>query len=154
MRAWILILVAIFSGVAMGLGATFIEFGPSPTGNVEAAFQLGINGGDGPRAVVDEEEFNFGNMELDARDSHEFSIRNEGKSPLQLRDGGVSCGLCTEQSITKNVLAPGEKSNVLVRWHANKEGPFHQSAFVNTNDPARPRLSFNLAGKVMNSHRV
>jgi hypothetical protein len=149
-----LILLAVFCGAAMGLGATFAELGPSPTGNVKAAFELGLDGGHGPRVVIDEEQFDFGSMELDARDAHEFTVRNEGKAPLELREGGVSCGLCTEESIKKALLAPGESTTVEVRWHANKQGDFHQSAFVTTSDPARPRLVFVIAGKVMFSHRV
>ncbi len=154
MRPWMLILLAALCGIAMGLGATVFELGPSPAGNVEAAFQLGLDGGQGPRVVVDTEEFDFGSMELDARDAHEFTIRNEGQSPLELREAGVSCGLCTEQSIKKNVLAPGEQTTVEVRWHANKQGRFSQSASISTNDPARPHLSFAVSGNVLSSHRV
>src|SRR5262245_61105691 len=101
MRPWMLIVLAIVCGAAMGLGVTFVELGPSPMGNVEAAFQLGINAADGPKVVVDEDEYKFGLMELNDRDQHDFTIRNEGKEPLELREGGVSCGLCTEESIAK-----------------------------------------------------
>ncbi len=154
MRPWMLIVLAVICGACMGLGVTFAELGTSPAGHVQAAFQLGLNGSTGPKAAIDEDTFEFGNMELNDRNSHEFTIRNEGHEPLELKEGGVSCGLCTEQSLKSTNLAPGEKTVVEIRWHANKEGPFHQSAVVNTNDPARPRLTFNIAGKVLFSHRV
>jgi hypothetical protein len=154
MRAWVLILVAILLGVGMGFGGTLAELGASPSGDVASSFSGKIAPVAGPKAGTDEDEFKFGTMEYDGRSSHKFAVRNEGKQPLKLTFDHVSCGLCTQAKIEKENLQPGEESFVTVSWHANKEGPFQQSATIGTNDPRKPKLVFNINGKVLNTHRV
>ncbi|MFZ1007966.1 MAG: hypothetical protein WAN65_14090, partial [Candidatus Sulfotelmatobacter sp.] len=52
-------------------------------------------------------------------------------------------------------LNPGESTSVTIEWHATvPPGPFRQSATIETNDPARPQLTFTITGDVVASIRV
>jgi hypothetical protein len=154
MRPSILIVLAVVLGACMGFGATIMELGPSPLGDLAFGTGGAAGNGNGPKAVLEEDNFQFGNLELDARSLHKFTVRNEGKEALQLTFDHVSCGLCTQATPEKLEIPPGEESSVEVSWHANKEGPFQQSATFSTNDPRKPKLAFFITGKVMNSHRI
>src|SRR4051812_31209926 len=100
MRGWVLVLVAVVLGACMGLGSTVMELGASPAGNVAASF-LGVNpaSGNGPQAVAAESDFQFGSLEFDAHSTHNFTVRNEGKEPLELVFDHVSCGQCTKAKV-------------------------------------------------------
>jgi hypothetical protein len=52
-------------------------------------------------------------------------------------------------------LKPEESTSITIEWHATvPPGPFRQSATIETNDPARPQLTFTIAGDVTSSIRV
>ncbi len=159
MRHWILILLAILFGLALGLGTTVIELGASPSGTVSR--DLLLNSGTpaidlaGPHAVVEQTTFDFGSMERGVIKSHIFTVKNTGAKPLTLEKGSVSCGLCIVGVIfSKSSLSPEESAEVTVNWKANSMGPFRHSADVLTNDSSRPQIQFVITGKVMNSFRV
>ncbi len=159
MRIWMLIIIAVVLGIGLAFNLTILELGASPAGTVK--HDLVVAGvanpeitGPQPRIAFDKKEYEFGTMELNEHLSHTFEVRNDGQLPLKLTSGGVSCGRCTEFTIGKEELAPGETGTVEVRWHAINGGPFRQSATVDTNDPARPNVSFTIAGKVLSSNRI
>lgn len=157
MRVWMLIVLAIVLGLGSGLGLTMIELGASPAGRVQADFLASSGAGaKGPRpqVAIDKDEFDFGSMEHDTTLSHTFTVRNEGQKPLELSNGGVSCGRCTSLKIAQAEVAPGESTTVEVEWKGINGGPFRQSATLNTNDPARPSVSLTITGKVLSAYRV
>jgi Protein of unknown function (DUF1573) len=155
MRLTLLILAAAVTGALIGLGGTIIELGRRPWGP-ENSYLLGGGEATGPQAriVVDADEYNFGTMEKDAQLSHTFAVTNTGQLPLELTNGGVSCGRCTEFSIAKTPLQPGESTTVEVKWKGLNGGPFRQSATLNTNDPRRQQINFTINGKVLSTHRI
>jgi hypothetical protein len=133
-----------------------MELGASPAGTVDAtlAFNSTPISPDGPHVVADQEEYNFGSMERESTKSHVFVVRNEGRSPLVLKKGESTCR-CTKFEIANGTLPPGEATSVTIDWHATvPPGPFRQSATIDTNDPARPQLTFTITGDVTSSHRV
>ncbi len=158
MRLFIPVLLAILCGLGIGLGGTIIELGPSPAGDVSTKFSIdniaAVAAAQGPRVVVDADKFDFGTMERDTTSSHTFTLRNEGQTPLLLKKGEASCR-CTSFELGKTALAPGESTTIAVTWEATvNEGSFRQSAPVETNDPARPIVTFTIEGKVLFSHRL
>lgn len=159
MRPWMLLVIAVLLGGALGVGATAIEFGGTPLGELRSQLAVGIAPEDAPpnapRAFTEQEEFDFGTMERDTGMSHVFTIRNNGVDPLVLNDGGVSCMKCTEFSIEKSPIKRDETAKIEVRWKAVAGlGPFRQTATVLTNDPVRPSIVFTVTGTVVSSHRV
>jgi hypothetical protein len=107
-----------------------------------------------PRAIAEERTFDFGQMERGATLSHTFTIRNEGELPLRLAKGTTSCK-CTLSGLNKQMLAPGETAGVTLEWTADTEQPaFRQTATIETNDPGRPRLQFEVTGRVVQQIRL
>jgi geranylgeranyl pyrophosphate synthase len=108
----------------------------------------------GPKVAVEQEEFDFGTMERESLKSHSFAIRNTGRAPLRLTKGETTCR-CTKFEIVKAALAPGEATQIELEWRATvPEGPFRQTATIETNDPLRPQVTLTIAGKITNSQRV
>jgi hypothetical protein len=156
MRLWPLVFLSIFFGAAFGIGLTVMELGASLTSTVDASIPplVPVASPDGPHVVADQEEYNFGSMERDSHKSHVFTVRNDGKSKLVLKKGESTCR-CTQFVIAETNLNPGESTSITIEWHATvPPGPFRQSATIETDDPARPQLTFTITGDVVASIRV
>lgn len=101
-----------------------------------------------PQAVVPEEEFDFGVIDVGAPGEHAFVVRNEGQADLLLRPGSSSCE-CTLVELPQGVIPPGGEGRVRLEWLAPESNErFRHGATVLTNDPQRPRLLFVVSGRV------
>ena len=102
-----------------------------------------------PRVKIDETEFDFGIVEKNPsneRGEHPFYIENVGTADMTLADGGKGC-FCTEFTISKSTIKPGEKATVLFKWDgARSGGVFNQGIRVLTNDPDRKEVVFAVRG--------
>ncbi|MHB1033789.1 MAG: DUF1573 domain-containing protein [Pirellulales bacterium] len=104
-----------------------------------------------PKVVVDQEDYDFGSMDSSVTLSHAFRFTNQGDADLTLEKGETSCK-CTIAALAGNRIAPGQSVEVKLEWTAKgRGGDFHQNAIILTNDPARPRVILNVAGKVVQS---
>ena len=139
MRHWVLIILAILFGLALGLGGTVLELGASPGGTVERDYTIAKGGGavdmSGPHVVIDETSFDFGSMERGLSRTQAFKLRNTGGKPLTIDRGNVSCGQCiTNVHISNPSIEPGESADVVLTFRTTTMGPFRHSADVYTND--------------------
>ncbi|QDU79924.1 hypothetical protein Pla110_16440 [Polystyrenella longa] len=106
-----------------------------------------------PNAVTESVDFDFGSQARYETGRHKFKIYNKGEAPLELTQGDSSCK-CTIGSLDKNVVAPGEFTEVELEWTpesvstAGSSDKFRQYAVVYTNDPDRPEIGFNITGFV------
>lgn len=101
-----------------------------------------------PKAVVEESEFNFGNMDPGSSGEHEFLVRNEGSAPLELELLETSCK-CTVGSVDGEPIPPGGTAKVRMEWNTgNKVSNYSQWAQVATNDPDSATLTFKISGTV------
>ena len=99
-----------------------------------------------PKAVVDSEVFDFGVMDKSGRSSHEFTITNEGKSPLTVLKGHSTCR-CTMAKFDRRTVLPGESTKIKIEWTAREYlGDFEQIATIKTNDPDRPEIELRIKG--------
>src|SRR5579872_4986779 len=77
-----------------------------PTKNSAAA---PAEAGAKPIAVVDEEDFDFGNLRNKTFDNrHVFKVANKGNAPLKFTNSSVSCTKCTFVDLPDAPIAPGE----------------------------------------------
>ncbi len=96
---------------------------------------------------VDQEEFDFGQMDYREKGSHEFVFTNRGDETLTLNPGTPTCS-CTISEIKDNELAPGQSTKVLVSWHSKHlAGPFHHSVSIFTSDSLRPEVPLTIKGE-------
>lgn len=103
------ILLAVLCGLLLGSGTAMLKFRQYPwKGGVGAP--LAPSGG---QAIVDQDEFNFGRMEVTEDGKHEFTITNQGDKTLSLNPGPTSCK-CTLSEIKDSELAPGKSTKVTV----------------------------------------
>lgn len=155
MRISTAVILATILGVATGAGVAALRIAVAPwdgdpEGVRRASSALQVPGGPEPKVVVDHEQYNFGTMDVDAEAKHDFTFTNRGQAPLVLSAGDTSCG-CTLSEIEggRMEIAPGESNVVTVKWTANKgEGPFTQTATIETNDPIRPRMILTVSGRI------
>ena len=91
-----------------------------------------------PIATFAEMSHDFGEMKQGDKKEHTFSLVNNGKSELIIRNVRSSCG-CTAVAPSKNVIAPGESAPIKVIFDSRgKRGRQSQSITVITNDPKTP----------------
>lgn len=99
--------------------------------------------------LIDETSFNFGLMAPDTEGEHRFRIKNVGDGDLRLRLGASTCK-CTLGDLDKEMLAPGEETEIKLTWTV-KAGltEFSQSAEVITNDPDSVVIRLAITGEVV-----
>ena len=153
MKTLLAVILATIVGVVTGVGIAALQIAIAPwDGDPDGAGRgttVGARtGGPTPRVVVKQEEFEFGAMDVNAKASHDFIVTNLGEVALELTAGETSCG-CTLSEIEDPRISPGESGKVTVKWTADKgEGPYTQTATIETNDPARPRITLTVSGVI------
>ncbi|MCA9062529.1 MAG: DUF1573 domain-containing protein [Planctomycetaceae bacterium] len=101
-----------------------------------------------PRIEFEETTFNFGSMGVLIEDTHEFTIRNTGEAPLEMKTGESTCK-CTRFEVEKKVLAPGEETKVIISWKPkSREASFRHGGKLHTNDPQNKIVNFAVTGAV------
>ena len=101
-----------------------------------------------PIVVVSNTEFDFGMVDPHSTLTHDFVIQNHGDAPLQLNLSGTSCK-CTMGDLTKDVLLPGEATDVTMTWNTGYQADeYKQTAMIVTNDPLRSSITLSVKGEV------
>lgn len=159
MKTWLVALVASLIGVALGISTTVAEFWyANETFNTRPADAKTAaalpDGSAGKAVVIGSDHFEFGALEPNVKQSHEFQIRNDGTGPLNIKVGHTSCK-CTVADLDKTTLRPGEITKVKLEWEGKGyEDEFSQSAEVITSDPDNRIVKLTIAGRIKKSHKV
>lgn len=106
-----------------------------------------------PKAVLNEELFNFGRMALGQKGTHEFIIKNEGDVPLQLAKGPVQCK-CTISGLKQETVPPGEEAVIELEYEPKSLGEFGQGAVIWTNDPELSEIHIRVEGTMVKDVEV
>ncbi len=102
----------------------------------------------GPKIVVQQMEYDFGQISQGEKVTHVFVISNAGGDLLEIKDVKPSCG-CTVAEPDKKSLAPGESTNLVVTFDSKgRYGKQKKIIRVTTNDPENPVIMLTLKGKV------
>jgi len=101
-----------------------------------------------PRISVDTPVYDFGEILEGLAIVHTFVLQNVGDEPLTIDDIQVSCG-CATTSLAKSTLAPEESVDLEVTFDsAGFSGKMTKNIYVESNDPATPKLALQLTGTV------
>ncbi len=101
-----------------------------------------------PSISVDTPVYDFGEILEGLAVVHTFVVQNVGDEPLTIDDIRVSCG-CTTTSLAKSTLEPGESVDLEVTFDtAGFGGKMAKNIYVESNDPATPKLALQLTGTV------
>ncbi len=157
MKTFGIVVLGIVLGGALGLGIAWARFHRGVVAEYLPGAAASTTptppkpGEPQPVATIAEESHDFGDIESDQSVEHFFQLTNTGLGPLRLEKGGTTCGKCTLSDLPQETLAPGESEQITVSYRAHDLGQFRQSAIIFTNDPAHPRLSLGVSGKVISS---
>ena len=158
MRVFLLALLGLGAGVAIGYGHNWYD-----VGDIKEQFRL-VNtppsadellNAKSPRVdVVGGETHDFGIMERMGKRHYTFVIRNVGTAALTLEQGKTSCK-CTISQLAGGYLEPGADVEVRLEWTAKESEPeskdFEQTAEILTNDPQRRVVRLQIVGKIIQS---
>lgn len=101
-----------------------------------------------PIVDYNQKVYDFGEITEGDRIEHIFKISNKGKRNLIIRNIRTTCG-CTVAKPGKEVLAPGEKTELKVSFNSRgKIGRQSKPITILTNDPQNPMTSIRLMGVV------
>ncbi len=104
----------------------------------------------GPRLVLSQREWNFGQIWTGDPCKIEIELKNTGDAPLKILNIKSSCG-CAAAEPRKRELAPGEADTMTVTYDTNKNAKLvKQTITLRTNDPVEPEIRFELRGEVWN----
>lgn len=95
-----------------------------------------------------ETSFDFGEIKQGEKKTHTFTLKNDGKSALYIRNIKTSCG-CTAAGYSKKAIAAGESTPIKITFNSRgKRGRQSKSITVITNDPknstSRLRITSNV----------
>jgi len=149
MKAALLLVAFTVAGVLLGLGRTWYDLQGSPYVPTVAPIPLPPEDGPQPVVEVDNEDYDFGELEYGASGSHSFIFHNLGEYDLRLKTGEVTCK-CTVSNLTQDSIPPGGSAEVRLDWTVKTASDeFRQSALILTNDRNRPRVVLSIHGKVI-----
>lgn len=96
---------------------------------------------------VPETNFDFGKILEGAEVSHDFIVRNTGKSPLQIKKVQANCE-CIKTEYDQ-VVQPGAQGKISIKIDSRgRGGSFFKFILVSSNDPIQPQLRLQLKGLI------
>ncbi len=103
----------------------------------------------GPKLILQQTEHDFGNIIQGEEVSHTFVITNGGDDLLKITSVKPSCG-CTAAMPEKNELAPGESTNLVVKFNSTgRYGKQKKIVRIESNDPENPQALVTIKGVVV-----
>ena len=102
-----------------------------------------------PRIVVEPASFDFGTVRATRSVQKEFLVRNHGKGALVIESVTTDCG-CTAALTDSTTVKPGASTPLRVTLTAPETpGRVVKTVLIGSNDPARPRLTVEVAADVV-----
>lgn len=93
------------------------------------------------------EEIDYGTIEHNANGTRVFKFINTGEAPIVISNAKGSCG-CTVPTYSKNVIAPGERGEVEVKYATNRVGKFTKTITL-TSNASEPNKTLRIRGEVL-----
>jgi hypothetical protein len=157
MKAGTLFVALIVAGACVG-GIVWLAGGSGPSvansKEMADAHALKISKtGPYPKAVLPQTKYEFDVMGTGTEQSHKFLIKNEGEAPLEYKLKGTNCS-CTVSDMEEGkvyTIPEGEQTEIEVKWTPTAPEPeFVKDAYIYTNDPENPTVTFTVSGRVEN----
>ncbi|MDA9878906.1 DUF1573 domain-containing protein [Flavobacteriaceae bacterium] len=90
----------------------------------------------------------YGTIENGSNGERVFSFKNTGNADLIIKDVKSSCG-CTIPKKPDGPIAPGEGSEIVVRYDTKRTGPFRKTITITTNQESNPVIALKIKGTVL-----
>ena len=116
----------VFTGIVVIIGAFFV------INNVVNKSALP------PQLVISEKEWDYGQVEANAKPIHNFILTNEGGKTLYIDRVRVSCG-CIKTSLSTDEIPSGKSTELSVTFDTTGyEGTVGKAIYIKTNDEKEP----------------
>ena len=101
-----------------------------------------------PKIAIDQDFFDFGEMNQNESVSIEFRLKNIGNAPLLIRSAKASCG-CTVPEWPREVVAVGEDAIIKVLFNSgNRKGKQNKTVTLITNAIPSTKV-LTIKGKIL-----
>lgn len=104
----------------------------TPAASATAVTETTTEAVDGPKMEFKALEVDYGTIEQDSDPYRVFTFTNTGTEPALITNARGSCG-CTVPSYSKAPVAPGETSEIKVRYDTHRLGQFRKRVTLTTN---------------------
>ena len=106
----------------------------------------------GAQIKMDEEVYDFKDIELGTIVEHTFVIHNEGTDTLTIIDAHPSCG-CTAAVMDNKKIGPGGVSHLKVKFDSNNkgEGPIVKLITITSNSHEQAEKIIRITGRIVKS---
>lgn len=104
----------------------------------------------GPRLQVSDAVWDFGSVTNVQEIAHDFLLRNEGDTPLEIIRVNSGCDSCLTAAVEKKTIPPGDVG--LLRCRADLRhhtGAFTRNLTLFSNDSDQPTFAFSVTGMVV-----
>jgi hypothetical protein len=109
---------------------------------------------EGPKLVVEDADFHFGQVYQGSKVEHTFRFRNAGGAPLVIDNVRSSCG-CTAALVSATVIPPGGAGEVRATFDSGRfRGPVEKTIYLHVNDPQQPVARMHVRGTVTPEIRI
>ncbi|HJV36773.1 MAG TPA: DUF1573 domain-containing protein [Geomonas sp.] len=107
-----------------------------------------------PELSVEHGSYDFGTITQGKKVQHNFTIRNSGDAPLQIKQLNASCG-CTAARPSTALILPGRSAEIEVVFDsANFSGRVEKTVAMTTNAGKAPTYTFKLEGNIQDQVQV
>lgn len=93
------------------------------------------------------DQIDYGKIQQNADGVRVFKFTNTGDAPIVISNAKGSCG-CTVPTYTKNVIQPGEKGEINVKYATNRIGAFTKTVTL-TSNASEPSKVLRIKGEVL-----
>lgn len=100
-----------------------------------------------PEITFEATVVDYGTVEQGSDGNRTFTFTNTGKEPLILTNVRSSCG-CTIPKWSRNPIAPGETTSIVVHYDTNRLGAIHKTITV-TSNAKNGNVVLTIKGKVV-----
>ncbi|WP_223548597.1 DUF1573 domain-containing protein [Aestuariivivens sp. NBU2969] len=97
--------------------------------------------------TFENEEIDYGTIAYNSDGLRVFKFTNTGDAPIVISKAKGSCG-CTVPTYSKNVILPGEKGEIQVKYATNRIGKFTKTVMLTTN-ASQPNKVLRIKGEVL-----
>ncbi|MBW2450890.1 MAG: DUF1573 domain-containing protein [Deltaproteobacteria bacterium] len=101
-----------------------------------------------PKLVVENSDFDFGQIYQGENVAHDFIFFNEGDQPLLIEKVRSSCG-CTAALVSSREIQPGESGEIKANFDSTRfRGDVSKTVYLYTNDTSQPVVQMYIKGFV------
>ncbi len=107
-----------------------------------------------PKIEIEPKSFDFGEINYGEVAEYAFLLKNSGNEILEIKRVATSCA-CTTAKTEKELLNPGEETNLSVRYDTGAmsgphgKGEQERIIYVKSNDPLNPQVEVTIQANVV-----